>query len=103
MQPPFSMASTELREEQKTTYSVNERGTKVPVLQPPDITRTLPLPVDEMADGPEVVAHAERVHVVHRGQAQVELQGLLPVLPFDLQRHSDALTFALLQARQLHQ
>ena len=64
---------------------------------------TLPLPVYELSNWPEVVAHAEGVDVVDWGQTQVQLQRLQPVLPFDLQRYSDALTFTLLQPRQICQ
>ena len=64
---------------------------------------TLPLPVDELGDGAEVVAQAEGVDVADGGQAEVQLQGLLPVRPFDLQRHGDGLTFPLLQPGQVSQ
>lgn len=66
-------------------------------------TVTLHLPVYELGDGPEVVAHVESVNIVDWRQAQVQLQGLLPVLPFHLQGCSDALTFTLLQLCQVCQ
>lgn len=49
------------------------------------------------------MTHAESVDVVDGGQAEVQLQRLLPVLPFDLHRHGDGLAFTLLQLCQLSQ
>lgn len=56
-----------------------------------------------MWNGPEVVAQGQSVNVADRGQVQVHLQSLLAVLPFDLQRYADALTFTLLQPGQVYQ
>lgn len=60
-------------------------------------------PVYELSNGAEVVAHAECVDVIDRAQAQVQLQGLLPVRPVHLQRDADAATFALLQPSHVGQ
>lgn len=49
------------------------------------------------------MAHAESLDVVDRGQAEVQLQRLLPVLPFDLHRHGDGVAFTLLQLCQVGQ
>lgn len=97
------MASMELQEEQKKSRGevvvCKQEGKKVSSLSIYTV-HTIPLPVYELCNRPEVLAQAEGVDVVDRGHAQVELQGLLPVLPFDLQRYGDALTFTLLQPCQ---
>lgn len=58
MQPPFCRASTELQGKKRSTFD----GMLLPFFYPTHLQPDLP--VHELSDGAEVVAHAESVDVV---------------------------------------
>lgn len=89
MQPPFCRASMELQGKGGTGDAFSFPFWTVTQLQSY-------LPVNKLSDRAEAVAHIESMDVVDRWQAEVQLQGLLPVLPFDLHRNRDALALTLL-------